>query len=67
MRHDYQQLIHETPDDLLTLEHHHRHSIIGSRLRMLRLLKQGQAKSVNEAAKLSGYSWRHAQRWLTSY
>ncbi len=67
MRHDYQKIIKEELEELIDLERHHRNSIIGSRIRMLRLLKQGQAKSVDEAAHLIGYSWRHAMRWLGSY
>ncbi len=69
MAHDYPTLIKEAPSELLEHERKHRHSITGSRIRirMLRLLKQGEAKSVREAAELIGYSWRHAQRWLTTY
>ena len=65
MRHNYRTLIKEPTSRLLNHEKKHRHNIIGSRIRMLRLLKQGEAKSVREASKLIGYSWRHAQKWLT--
>lgn len=67
MAHDYPILIKETTNELLEHEKKLRHSIIGSRIRMLRLLKQGEAKSVREASELIGYSWRHTQRWLTTY
>lgn len=67
MRHDYQRLVKETTEELVDLERKHRHSVIGSRLRMLRLLKSGEARSVEVASGLLGYSWRHCQRWLTQY
>ena len=67
MRHNYRTLIKEPTSRLLNHEKKHRHNIIGSRIRMLRLLKQGEAKSVREASELIGYSWRHAQKWLTTY
>ena len=67
MAHDYPTLIKEAPGELLEHERRHRHSITGSRIRMLRLLKRGEAKSVREASELIGYSWRHTQRWLTTY
>lgn len=67
MRHDYQRLIKETIEELAELERQHRHSVIGSRLRMLRLLKSGEASSVQKASNLLGYSWRQCQRWLSQY
>ena len=67
MTHDHPTLIKEAPSELLEHERRHRHSITGSRIRMLRLLKRGEAKSVREAGELIGYSWRHTRRWLTTY
>ena len=49
MTHDHPTLIKEAPSELLEHERRHRHSITGSRIRMLRLLKRGEAKSVREA------------------
>lgn len=67
MRHDYQRLIKETEEELFEQERQHRHSVVGSRLRMLRLLKSGEATSVEAVSGLLGYSWRQCQRWLTRY
>ncbi len=67
MRHDYQRLIEESEEELLALERKYRNSVMASRLQMLRFLRSGEARSVQEAADLIGYSWRHCQRWLTSY
>jgi transposase len=67
MRHDYKQLIKETAEELQQQERQHRHNLMGTRLRMLRLLKTGEASSVQAAAKLLGYSWRQCQRWLSQY
>ncbi len=67
MTHDHPTLIKEAPSELLEHERRHRHSITGSRIRMLRLLKRGEAKGVREAGELIGYSWRHTRRWLTTY
>ena len=67
MRHDYQKLIKETTEELAEQERQHRHSIIGSRLQMLRLLKSSEATSVQQASNVLGYSWRQCQRWLTQY
>ena len=67
MRHNYRTLIKEPTSRLLNHEKKHRHNIIGSRIRMLRLLKQGEAKSVREASELIGYSWRHAEPYWVSW
>ncbi len=67
MAHDHPTLIKEAPSELLEHERRHRHSITSSRIRMLRLLKRGEAKGVREASEPIGYSWRHTQRWLTAY
>ena len=67
MAHDHPTLIKEAPSELLEHERRHRHSITSSRIRMPRLLKRGEAKGVREASEPIGYSWRHTQRWLTTY
>ena len=51
MTHDHPTLIKEAPSELLEHERRHRHSITGSRIRMLRLLKRGEAKGVREAGE----------------
>lgn len=67
MRHDYLHLIKETAGELQHHERQHRRTLAGTRLRMLILLKTGQASSVQAAAKLLGCSWRQCQRWLSQY
>ena len=51
MTHDHPTLIKEAPSELLEHERRHRHSITGSRIRMLRLLKRGEAKSVTRSRR----------------
>lgn len=62
MRHDYLYLTQETAG-----ERRHRHTLAGTRLCLLILLKTGQASSVQTAAKLLGYSWRQCRRRLSQY
>lgn len=64
---DYQNLIRETEEDLFELEKKHRFTHLSHRLRMLRLLKSGTSKSIQQAADMVGYSWRQCQRWITTY
>ena len=54
----YTQVITEEPDDLEELEKRHRYSHLFQRVRMLRLLKSGEATNLGEAARALGYSWR---------
>ena len=63
----YTQVITEDPDDLEELEKRHRYSHLFQRVRMLRLLKSGEATNLGEAARALGYSWRQCQRWFASY
>ena len=63
----YTQVITEDPDDLKELEKRHRYSHLFQRVRMLRLLKSGEATNLGEAARALGYSWRQCQRWFASY
>ena len=67
MRHNYGVLIKEEAQELEKLEAKHRNSVIGTRMRMLRLLKSGQVKSMQKAADEIHYSLRHVQRWLKVY
>lgn len=67
MRRDYEKVIKESASELATLEAKHRNSVIGTRLRLLRLLKTNEATSVEQAARLVHYSRRQAQRWLGRY
>ena len=67
MRHDYRKLIKESVEALKALEKKHRNSVIGSRIRFLRLLKSGEVSSVEAAATMIHYSRGHCQRWLKSY
>jgi transposase len=64
---DYCNLIRETEENLLELEKKHRSTHLSHRLRMLRLLKSGTSKSIQQAADVVGYSWRQCQRWITTY
>lgn len=67
MRHNYPQLIGESVETLEALEAKHRNSVIGSRMRMLRLLKSGEATSMLSVSKQIHYSLRHSQRWWKVY
>ena len=67
MHHNYQNLTRESVSELERQEKKHRNSVIGSRMRFLRLLKSGEASSVEAAATMIHYSRGHCQRWLKSY
>lgn len=67
MQRNYEKLIEESEGELKALEAKHRNSVIGARLRMLRLLKTKEASSVEAAAQMIHYSRRHCQRWLGAY
>lgn len=67
MRLDYGKLIKESDEALRKLEKRHRYSHLMQRVRMLRLLKTGECRSLTEAAAALGYSRRQCQRWLDSY
>lgn len=64
---DYQALIQESEAELHALEKKHRHTQLGQRLQLLRLLKRGECSSMKEAANLLGYSERQCLRWLKQY
>ena len=67
MRRNYEELIKESEGELKVLEAKHRNSVVGTRLRLLRLLKTKEASSVEGAAQMIHYSRRHCQRWLGAY
>ena len=67
MRRDYQKLIKESEAELKALEAKHRNSVVGTRLRLLRLLKIEEVTSVEQAAQIIHYSRRQCQRWLRRY
>jgi hypothetical protein len=63
----YQQVIEEDPRGLEKLEKRHRYTHLFQRVRMLRLLKSGTCRNLEEASDALGYSWRQCQRWFASY
>ena len=56
--HKYEEIIKESPADLLRLSRQHRHSVVGTRLSMLEKLKSGKARSLAAVAEQLGYSLR---------
>lgn len=67
MRRDYRKLIKESEAELKALAARYRNTVVGTRLRLLQLLKEGEAGSVEQAAEHLHYSRRQVQRWLKSY
>lgn len=67
MRLNYEEIIKESERELLKLEKHHRYSHLMQRVKMLRLLKTGECRSLTKAAVALGYSRRQCQRWLDDY
>ncbi len=63
----YDALIEESPEVLAQEERRLRRSALSYRVRMLRLLKSGECRSLVKAAEQLGYSLRQCQRWLMSY
>ena len=61
------ELIQEKVEELQRLEKRQHHSAVSYRVRMLRLLKGGECRSIAAAAKELGYSLRQCQRWWQSY
>lgn len=64
---DYGKLIQEEVEVLRQLERQQRHTAVSYRVRMLRLLKSGESRSLAQAAERLGYSLRQAQRWFKVY
>jgi transposase len=67
MRIRYSIAIHESLDELAAHEHRLRGRKAAVRVRLLRLLKSGQAHNLAEAAALVGYSKTQAVRWWERY
>jgi hypothetical protein len=64
---DYPREIAEDEEQLRELEKRHRYTHLSHRVRMLRLLKNGERSSLGGAAEALGYSWRQCQRWFATY
>ncbi len=64
---DYNALIRESPETLEAQEKKLRRSAVSYWVRMLRLLKSGESRSLAVAAEQLGYSLRQCQRWFRCY
>jgi len=64
---NYNALIQERPETLEAQEKKLRRSAVSYRVRMLRLLKSGESRSLSSAAAQLGYSLRQCQRWFRCY
>src|ERR687885_2776620 len=64
---DYSISITESVAELQARERAVRGKRAADRVKLLRLLKSGAARSVRQAAAMLGYSERQAQRWWASY
>lgn len=64
---DYPNLIEEPPAELADLERSHRGGPTESRLKMLRLLKEGTYRSRRQLAAVLGYCERQLGRWFDTY
>lgn len=64
---DYPNLIEEPARKLADLERSHRNRPTESRLKMLRLLKEGTYRSRRRLAEVLGYSERQLGRWFDAY
>lgn len=64
---NYDALIQESCEVLEAQEKKLRRSAVSYRLRMLRLLKSGESRSLAATAEQLGYSLRQCQRWFKSY
>jgi transposase len=67
MHNNYPALILETEGDLALIELELLNKRVLPRMRMLRLLKSGQAKSLRSCALILGYSERQLMRWWDKY
>ncbi len=64
---DYDTLIQESAEALEAQERRLRRSAVSYRVRMLRLLKSGESRSMASVAEQLGYSLRQCQRWFRCY
>ncbi len=67
MRYKYPDLICESETELITLEHQLAGQRAADRVRMLRLLKSGEAPSLRTCAKLLERSLTQVTRWWKRY
>ena len=67
MRTNYQEAIRESEQQLADLEKSLRRKPTAARIRMLRLLKSGQVRSLQTCAPLIGYSRIQLTRWWKRY
>ena len=67
MRINYPKAIGESEEDLISHEQGLRGQKAADRVRMLRLLKSGTAKSLQDCAPLVGYSVTQLTRWWECY
>lgn len=65
--HNYEAIIQESQRELAGLARQHRNSVVGTRLSMLKKLKNGEARSLQQVAQQLGYSLRQCQRWFKAY
>jgi transposase len=64
---NYTALIQESSETLEAQEKKLRRSAVSYRVRMLRLLKSGESRSLASVAEQLGYSLRQCQRWFRCY
>lgn len=67
MRVQYGAVIQESDAELEQAERHQRDRRLGLHVRMLRLLKSGQARTLEDVARLLGYSVPQVTRWWARY
>jgi transposase len=67
MRIRYATAIAESDAELEQVERHQRDRKIGLHVRVLRLLKSGQARNLADVARLVGYSKTQVTRWWEHY
>jgi transposase len=67
MRINYPKAIGESEEDLMSLEQRLRGQKAADRVRMLRLLKSGTVKSLQDCAPVVGYSVIQLTRWWERY
>jgi transposase len=63
----YAAIIQESDTELEQVERSQRDRRLGQHVRMLRLLKSGQATTMSEVAQLVGYSVPQVNRWWARY
>jgi len=64
---NYDALIQESAEALEAQEKKLRRSVVSYRVKMLRLLKSGESRSLASTAEQLGYSLRQCQRWFRCY